>query len=53
MEDLERICHNFDMSSKDIDDKGIIHNCLLDNGVVYIYELDLGVFEEKSRVVEI
>ena len=35
------------------DDKGIMHDCLLDNGMVYIYGLDSGVFEEKSKAVEI
>ena len=35
------------------DDRGIMHDCLLDNGMVYIYGLDSGVFEEKSKVVEI
>ena len=35
------------------DDRGIMHDCLLDNGMVYIYGLDSGVFEEKSKAVEI
>ena len=35
------------------DDRGIMHDCLLDNGMIHIYGLDSDVLEEKSKAVEI
>ena len=35
------------------DDRGIVHDCLLDNGMVHVYGMDSDVLEEKSRAVEI
>ena len=35
------------------DDRGIVHDCLLDNGMVHVYGMDSDVLEEKSKAVEI
>jgi hypothetical protein len=35
------------------DDRGILHDCLFDNGVVNIYGLDSDKLEEKSLAQEI
>ena len=35
------------------DERGIIHDCLFQNGVVSIYGNDSDVLEEKSKAIEI
>ena len=35
------------------DDRGIVHDCLFNNGAVHFYGQDSDVLEERSQAVEI